>query len=70
MSQLHGIDNHQQIFAGNFLKEINSAKTKELQAHLIRQAILPQALKYFPADPVIGNQLVADADDQGPMAHN
>ena len=68
-AELYGIDNHQQLLAIQFLEEIDTAQPEKDQAHRFCKMVLAESLVDGPTHSVIGNQLVADADDQGAPSH-
>ena len=64
-AELHGIDHHQPLLAVEFIEEIDAAKPEKREARSLRQRHLAETVINGLSDPVIGNQIIADADDQG-----
>ena len=62
--QLHGVDHYQQILAIDLFKKINTAQAQENQARSTRKGSLFETVMDSLSRPVIGNEVVADAEDK------
>ena len=62
--QLHGVDHYQQVLAVDLFKEIDPAQAQENQARSTWKGSLFEAGMDSLSRPVIGNEIVADAEDE------
>ena len=62
--QLHGVDHYQQVLAVDLFKEIDPAQAQENQARSTRERNLFKTGMDSLSRPVIGNEIVADAEDE------